>query len=300
VFSDTDIHYISGFLYLASGGAIESATLGERIRDTASGTDRDVDIVIKRAGGVAFIAAEVKDETRPLDITTVEQLCAKLTDMPTIETRAIISSSGYTAPARRKAATHGVSCLTLVHAPLPPFPTVDLTQLPGITLVEGTWVDGPHVHLAPTVQLSEPERQALLGATVRYNNPEELPCTVDELANRVARAVHLERGAEQTGRAPVRILVQLTENPIVEILDRTIVITEALVTGETEFTERLIPFEATCYLADEQGHPFAASAIIMLNGGLLGLTVTRDGRDLRAFSIPENVRDVRPTRVRIG
>jgi len=120
--SETDIHYISGFLYVASGGAVESAILGERVHDTASNTQRDVDIVIKRAGDVAFIGVEVKDETRPLDITLVEQLCAKFEDMPSLGTRAIISSSGYTAPARRKAAAHGVTCLTytlLLHPSLP-------------------------------------------------------------------------------------------------------------------------------------------------------------------------------------
>ncbi|MEK6371220.1 MAG: hypothetical protein AABO58_00855 [Acidobacteriota bacterium] len=298
--SETDIHYISGFLYVASGGAVESAILGERVHDTASNTQRDVDIVIKRAGDVAFIGVEVKDETRPLDITLVEQLCAKFEDMPSLGTRAIISSSGYTAPARRKAAAHGVTCLTLVHAPIPPFPSVDLSQLPGITFITGTWIEGPHVHLVPGVALSPEEREAIMTATVQYHVPDVPPCTVQELCDRIAQMLQLERGPDKASPTPVRSIVQIPDKPSVEILGREIVIDDALITGEAEFKEELIPFETCCHLADEDGSPFAATAIVAIDTGLLGLTVTRDGRELRAFSIPSSVRNVRPLRAKIA
>lgn len=298
--SETDIHYVSGFLYVASGGAVESAILGERVHDTASNTQRDVDIVIKRAGDVAFVGVEVKDETRPLDITLVEQLCAKFQDMPTLGTRAIISSSGYTAPARRKAAAHAVACLTLVHAPTPPFPSIDLSQLPGIRFITGTWIEGPRVHLVPSAKLSPEEREAIMSATVRYNDANVPPCSVQEFCDRVAQMLQLERGHDNASPASVRSLVQIPDKPIVEILGREIVIDEALITGAAEFKEELIPFETCCHLADEDGRPFAATAIVAIDTGLLGLTVTRDGRELRAFSIPSAVRSVRPLRAKIG
>lgn len=298
--SDTDIHYISGFLYVASGGAVESAVLGEKVVDVASGTERDVDIVIQRAGDVAFIGVEVKDEGRPLDITVVEQLCAKFGDMPSLTTRAIISTSGYTAPARRKAATHDVQCLSLVHAPTPPFPSIDISQLPGITFVTGTWVDGPHVQLAPAVRLSAEEKAALVTATVRYGEAHPLESTVQDLCDRIAQSVQLQRPGDGAQRARIRVPVQLTDRPTVEVLRRTLIVEDALVTGEATFEEKLSPFEATCYLADENGSPFAATAIVAIETGLLGLTVTRDGQELRAYSIPTAVRGARPLRAKIG
>lgn len=85
--------------------------------DEASRTARDVDVTITARhpdGSVAAYAAlEVKDESQPLDTPTVEQLIAKLRDMPSITHRSIVSSSGYRGPAKSKAAYHGVELLTL-------------------------------------------------------------------------------------------------------------------------------------------------------------------------------------------
>ena len=80
--------------------------------DIASGTARDVDITVttRAADGTvhAFKGIEVKAEKRPLDVITVEQLCAKLKDMPGITHRSVVSASGYTAPAIQKAQHHGM------------------------------------------------------------------------------------------------------------------------------------------------------------------------------------------------
>ena len=56
---------------------------------------------------------EVKDEAKPLDVKAVEALCMKLGDMPSITRRAIVSASGFTAPARRKARHHRVELMAL-------------------------------------------------------------------------------------------------------------------------------------------------------------------------------------------
>lgn len=86
--------------------------LGDMVDDVASGTARDVDITVttRAADGTvhAFKGIEVKAEKRPLDVITVEQLCAKLKDMPGITHRSVVSASGYTAPAIQKAQHHGM------------------------------------------------------------------------------------------------------------------------------------------------------------------------------------------------
>jgi hypothetical protein len=63
--------------------------------------------------GWAFKAFEVKDEKSPLDVTVVEQLCAKINDMPSVTHRAIVSSSGFSDGAKSKAAYHQIDLYTL-------------------------------------------------------------------------------------------------------------------------------------------------------------------------------------------
>lgn len=113
----TDVHLLVGMLSLITNPEDVEIELGSKVHDAASGTARDVDItIISRDpdGSVsAYAGVEVKDEGEPLGTQTVEQLIGKLNDMPTITRKAIVSSSGYTAPAKSKARYHGVELLTL-------------------------------------------------------------------------------------------------------------------------------------------------------------------------------------------
>ncbi|MGH8778811.1 hypothetical protein [Paraburkholderia sp.] len=91
--------------------------VGDMVFDEAAEKERDVDVTVTIADedGVvtAFKAAEVKHEGQPLDVAKVEQLIAKLTDMPKVTHRAIFSTSGYTDTACLKAAKRGVDLYTL-------------------------------------------------------------------------------------------------------------------------------------------------------------------------------------------
>jgi hypothetical protein len=91
--------------------------VGDMVLDSAAGKRRDVDVTVTVdvAPGIkeAFLAYEVKHEKEPLDLITVEGLCAKLNDMPSITSRAIVSTSGFSEPAVRKAARHGVALYKL-------------------------------------------------------------------------------------------------------------------------------------------------------------------------------------------
>jgi hypothetical protein len=77
------------------------------VYDDVADKERDVDVTVtvSESGKPvrAFKAYEVKKEKPPLDVAIVEQLCAKLLDMPSVTHRAIVSSSGYTDAAIRKA-----------------------------------------------------------------------------------------------------------------------------------------------------------------------------------------------------
>jgi hypothetical protein len=115
--SHTDVHLLVGLLSQITNPENVEIELGSKVLDATAEELRDVDITVsaRLPDGTlaAYAGREVKDEGRPLDVTTVEQLCMKLKDMPTITHRSIVSSSGYTKPARRKAKAHSVELLEL-------------------------------------------------------------------------------------------------------------------------------------------------------------------------------------------
>jgi hypothetical protein len=87
-------------------------TIGDYVADATTEAQRDVDVTVTliEADGSrrAFKGYEVKREATPLDVTQVEQLCMKFIDMPDVTHRAIVSASGYSANAVKKARAHGV------------------------------------------------------------------------------------------------------------------------------------------------------------------------------------------------
>ncbi|HVI39521.1 MAG TPA: hypothetical protein VM577_02585 [Anaerovoracaceae bacterium] len=111
------VQYLVGLCCLRHESDAIDVTLGDMIYDTAAGKSRDVDVTvtIQDANGdiSAFKAAEVKAESKPLDVEKIEQLCLKLTDMPQVTHRSIFSSSGYTDGAKAKAKAHSVDLYTL-------------------------------------------------------------------------------------------------------------------------------------------------------------------------------------------
>lgn len=106
------VQYLVALCCLRANPDAIDVTVGDYVRDDAAQKDRDVDVTVTVADAngttTAFKGFEVKREGTPLDVSEVEQLCAKLRDMPTITHRAIVSSSGFTEPAVRKATAYGV------------------------------------------------------------------------------------------------------------------------------------------------------------------------------------------------
>lgn len=75
----------------------------------------DVTVTVKEDDGSirAFKGYEVKREGRNLDVEKVEQLCAKLEDMPAITHRGIFSTSEFSEGAINKATAHNVELFVL-------------------------------------------------------------------------------------------------------------------------------------------------------------------------------------------
>ena len=111
------VQYLVGLCCLRHDPTAVEVTVGDMIYDKAAEKERDVDITItfkNEDGSIsAFKAAEVKKESKPLDVITIEQLCMKFSDMPQITHKAIFSTSGYSEAAKAKAKYHLVDIYTL-------------------------------------------------------------------------------------------------------------------------------------------------------------------------------------------
>ena len=102
------VQYVVGLCCLRRNADAVDVTVGDMVLDSASEKERDVDVTVTLQDGPgvlrAFKAWEVKRERGPLDVADVEQLCTKLKDMPAVTHPAIVSASGYTDGAVKKAA----------------------------------------------------------------------------------------------------------------------------------------------------------------------------------------------------
>jgi hypothetical protein len=111
------VQYLVGLCCLRWSADAVEVKLGEYIYDDAAEKERDVEVTVEVDAGpderYAFMAYEVKREANPLDVKTVEQLAMKLKDMASITHRAIVSASGYTDGARKKAKKHGITLYQL-------------------------------------------------------------------------------------------------------------------------------------------------------------------------------------------
>jgi len=297
--TETDVHYIAGYLHAVTEREVEQIVLGERVFDEASGTKRDVDIIVLRAGDTGLAGVEVKDETRPLDVSAVEGLCLKLHDMPEIKQRAIVSASGYTEPARRKASSHGVSCLTFVRGAVPPFETIDLSQLQSITILNPVWVSGPHVIFLPNEDFTA-EEASEFGRTVEFfgENDDRVPVT--HLAKTAAAAAAATwNNPSELGPVRLSVIVNIEDPPILKLSTRSFAVSTAKVAGILRREAQTIPLSASCYLTDESGRPFAATAIVEALSGLFALAVSSETNKLAVFRVPDSVRKTRPHRFAI-
>ena len=116
--SATDVHYLVGLLTSVSTPESVEITLGDLVHDASINKFRDVDITVTRKDAYGLISAfkgiEVKKHSRPLNVTHIEQLAATLNDMVDVTQKAIVSASGYTHPALKKAEAHGVDLFSLI------------------------------------------------------------------------------------------------------------------------------------------------------------------------------------------
>jgi hypothetical protein len=287
--SETDIHYIVGFLYVITRRE-DVVVLGDKILDETTGSKRDVDIVV--SGDWGMLGVEVKDKGRALDVVLVEGLCRKFADMPALRERAIVSSSSYTKPALKKAAAHGVKCLHIVRGSLPQiFRGADLSTLHALTLRAASWVSPPTV----VVHTASSERLGNLPYTTQLrtqHGPANSTRTLGDLVDRVPNHY-----SGPGGEVDLRFQI---EYPLaIELNGNVHRVTSIDFRGNLCVLETHTAPRVACYLADEANKPLAAVVLFDYADGLLGVASTSaDGR-VSVIPIPAHMRAMRPIRERL-
>jgi hypothetical protein len=297
-----DVQLLVGAISLATNPNDVEVELGSKVVDRSTGTARDVDVTVlsRDADGAraAYVGIEVKDEKRPLDVHEVEGLATKLNDMPAITRRRIVSASGYTAPARRKAAFHGVELLTLrkwdpTERVFPflsrGFETQFVYHLRG-------WVGLPDIAFVTdrSEEIELPESTLVAGGRgmLTYVRPFALAFAQREL-DRMSDAGVLD--ALRPGR-PERVqrCVTFGDSLVGWPTARPVRICGVLLDGEVECSEIVDIPEMKVLVDAETDAPHAACVIgVLLNHDLCGAVFTPDRPSPHIVKVPLSARNRR-------
>jgi hypothetical protein len=295
VLSPVDVHLVVGWLYAAHEGREVPVVLGERVHDVTTGTERDVDIVYASTSEMGLVGVEVKGEKRPLDTPMVEQICQKLADMPSLNRRCLVSGSGFTETAVKKAAAHGLECLRFLRGRLPRLGNVDLSHLRKFPVTYTRWAD-PQVTFLPrqAIPLDVRERFLAYKGPLRYltDGSGDRPQTLQQLADFVTRTITGKKFPETEGL--FEQLATIDDAPSVEIDGHILVVEEALFRATVRFETEVLGLDDCGYLETLDGRPLAAAVVIPIETGLLGIYVSSAHQQTRLVHIPHVGREKRP------
>ncbi len=283
--SHQDVHYLTGLLQVVTSPRPVEVELGSMVLDDAAETERDVDITVKykldNESTSVLVGLEVKDHARPLDVTHVEQLGAKMHDMGAITDRAIVSASGFYEPAIRKALKHGIRLLELEEwDPRDDvFPAV-MTHWKTFRERAVAWDE-----LRVTFEVSDSELQAALESnaalTDEAGKPLEKPNDVSSLVDEIARQVssHYSKMPKfealpvgEHGRIEVK--VELEERPCVKLSTGPRALTSAELQGNLFWVEHHHPvhFRRLIDITDSRRPIVGCGLAEMSTGELMGIT----------------------------
>jgi len=301
--SPTDVHYLVGHLTMISNPESVEITLGDIVHDKNADKSRDVDITVtyKDVNGLisAFKGIEVKRHLRPLDVTHVEQLSIKLNDMPDLSHRSIVSASGYTKAARKKAKAHSVDLFKLIpwNNPMEGFEHIKFP--PDFFIKERTliWADRPLLKYNPSENIPDEIRKQITKNShidgvkgCDGDSCKTIQHLSDKLTSR-ALSVLIDRedikslapGVEK----PVKCLLKGIDGIYVDLKDSKLYLKQALLQGKVKWNERNISPEFKILIKEGESKPYVGCAIAELSqGNLVGFTVSQVDRSLKLINIP--------------
>lgn len=308
--SPTDVHYLVGLLTRISNPESVEIILGDIVYDNIADKVRDVDITVtyKDVNGIisAFKGIEVKKHSRPLDVTHVEQLWAKLNDMPKVSHRSIVSASGYTGPARKKAEAHGVDLFGLIkwNNPMEGFEHVSFPPDFFIKEMTLTWAGRPLVTFNPSEDIpNEIRNQITKNSRIgSVTGGEDNSCkTVQQLTEKLSSSVlvaikdredikSLAPGAEKH----IKYLFKGIDGIYVDMKDSKFYMKQALLQGKVIWNEQSISPEFIVLIKEGESTPYVGCAIAELSqGNLVGITVSQVDRNIKLINVPLSDRNRR-------
>lgn len=305
--SPTDVHLVSGFLLLVSKANPVQVELGSMVYDVAGGAERDVDVtfITQSDDGLTHCLAgfEVKKHTRPLDETHVEQLTRKMQDMPSIGVPGIVSASGYTKPALKKCAYHGVKPLTLKRwdPTIPHFEHISFENMGNVTVLETGWINAPNVTftVAGIFGSGASVVTELLDERGEKHKLSSLQSLVDELIKQVPNAIEQNHPGifDDLAPHPVHEVITLDDAPWMSVDGRLVQIEAMRIEGIVQRREHRIIPDYKVLSDEETGAPFTGCLLSdSPTGHLFGLLVTSRDRSLQVFALTPEQRALRTIR----
>ena len=306
--SPTDVHYLVGLLTKISSPESVDIILGDMVHDNITDKDRDIDITVtyKDANGLisAFNGIEVKRHSRPLDVTHIEQLTAKLNDMPDLSHRGIVSASGYRKPARKKAEARGVELFSLIQWNNTMEGFGHISFPPDFFIMERTliWADRPLLTYNPSENIPDEIRNQITknpsvgGVTGGEDNSNITIQQLSEKLNLNALTVLKDRedikllalGAEKK----VKCLIKGIDGIYVKLKDSKLYLKQALLQGKVKWNERSISPEFKILVKEGELKPYVGCAIAELSqGNLVGITASQMDRNIKFINIPLSERN---------
>ena len=297
-----EIHFLVGILTRVSRPEGVEIELGSMVYDEAAQEKRDVDVTVKSTNSDGVVAAfdgiEVKRHTRALDVAQVEQLCKKLNDMPEITHRSIVSASGYSDPAIRKARRNDVE-LFVLRDWSGFLEGSGVILAPGLTVTESRfqWVGSPRVTFNSDMRLSSQTAARILPSTPITDQQGVLLANTPDFQSLANSFLESATGLAEEQGQPVEVEVGQVKKVAFDIgigfeafLDidgDRIPVERAHVSGDLTRIEKVISpkLKALVKLGDDKPH--AGCAIFeMSDGNLAALTVDGHSRSLRMMNIP--------------
>lgn len=292
-----DIHYLFGLLTLVSQPDSVDVELGYMAYDNAARKKRDVDVVLRyndeSKGKSVLIGIEVKKHGRPLDVEHVEQLIIKLNDMKEIETKKIVSASGYTDGAIEKAKKHRIELLILSdwNKKLDDFEHIKLNDDFIFINKVLSWVNTPKIIYNPSTNstdilkiLKRNPKVYLPHDDSGINNLAELNSFI--LSKALNTLIRDKKFSIPNDYIDVRVKLTLKNAPYFETTDEKLFLNEALVEGVVRWNEKQLKPRYKAIYKYGENKPYVGCAITeMPNGNLLGLTYSQFDRNINLINV---------------
>lgn len=303
----TDVHHLVGFLTLVSKPDDVTVELGSVVYDAASSEGRDVDVTVTAHAAtgaqVGYSGIEVKSHKRPLDSTHVEQLSCKMGDMPSLTERAIVSASGFSAPAIRKAAKHGVDLLELRpwNDTSRGFDHFRSTCVPSVQRYL-QWDDDVAIHINPNSPVSREDHDTFRAnprihfETPEPDHPADLQTLVENLREQATREL-MKRwnpaNIDPNQRKQAEVTAVVSNRPWIDAVTGRVPVNEIRFSGKVRWREEQVPTESHALFRYGESSPIAGACVFEMPGwGLCGLLLSQTDRNLRFVNIPISHRNI--------